>query len=99
MELKSLIAEAWANRDLLQDEKYKSAVKAVIEEVDKQFKNPVHFPWLLCAGSDLSIGETADRHDDSAALSYFSSNILSEIWTADSSLSSQLFRLRSASLK
>ena len=35
MELKSLIAEAWANRDLLQDDKYKSAVKAVIEEVDK----------------------------------------------------------------
>jgi 2,3,4,5-tetrahydropyridine-2-carboxylate N-succinyltransferase len=35
MELKTLIAEAWANRDLLQDEKYKSAVKAVIEEVDK----------------------------------------------------------------
>ena len=35
MELKTLIAEAWANRELLQDEKYKSAVKAVIEEVDK----------------------------------------------------------------
>src|SRR5687768_12418925 len=35
MELKNLVAEAWANRDLLQDDKYKSAVKSVIEEVDK----------------------------------------------------------------
>jgi 2,3,4,5-tetrahydropyridine-2-carboxylate N-succinyltransferase len=35
MDLKNLIVEAWSNRDLLQDEKYKSAVKSVIEEVDK----------------------------------------------------------------
>jgi 2,3,4,5-tetrahydropyridine-2-carboxylate N-succinyltransferase len=35
MEFKNLIVEAWENRDLLQDEKYKSAVKSVIEEVDK----------------------------------------------------------------
>jgi 2,3,4,5-tetrahydropyridine-2-carboxylate N-succinyltransferase len=35
MDLKALIAEAWANRELLQEEKYKSAVKSVIEEVDK----------------------------------------------------------------
>jgi len=35
MELKQLIAEAWANRDLLKEAKYADAVRAVIEEVDK----------------------------------------------------------------
>jgi len=35
MELKDLILEAWANRELLKDNKYSDAVKAVIEEVDK----------------------------------------------------------------
>src|SRR5579859_1931134 len=35
MELKQLIAEAWANRELLKEAKYTEAVKAVIEEVDK----------------------------------------------------------------
>ena len=35
MELKDLILEAWANRDLLKDKQYSDAVKAVIEEVDK----------------------------------------------------------------
>jgi len=33
--MKDLILEAWANRDLLKDEKYSDAVRAVIEEVDK----------------------------------------------------------------
>ena len=35
MELQHLIAEAWVNRELLKDNKYSDAVKAVIEEVDK----------------------------------------------------------------
>jgi 2,3,4,5-tetrahydropyridine-2,6-dicarboxylate N-succinyltransferase len=35
MELQSLILEAWGNRELLKDNKYTEAVKAVIEEVDK----------------------------------------------------------------
>lgn len=33
--MKELILEAWNNRDLLKDEKYSNAVRAVIEEVDK----------------------------------------------------------------
>ncbi len=35
MELKSLIEEAWNKRELLKEEKYSSAVEAVIEEADK----------------------------------------------------------------
>lgn len=35
MELKQLILEAWNNRELLQDEKYRQAVRDVMEEVDK----------------------------------------------------------------
>src|ERR1700743_1444065 len=35
MELKQLIIEAWANRELLKDAKHADAVRAVIEEVDK----------------------------------------------------------------
>src|SRR5450432_673713 len=35
MELQSLVLEAWGNRELLKDNKYSNAVKAVIEEVDK----------------------------------------------------------------
>lgn len=35
MELQSLIAEAWNNRELLKDSKYSDAVRTVIEEVDK----------------------------------------------------------------
>lgn len=35
MELNSLILEAWNNRELLKDQKYADAVRAVIEEVDK----------------------------------------------------------------
>jgi len=35
MELKQLITDAWANRDLLKEAKYTDAVRAVIEEVDK----------------------------------------------------------------
>ncbi len=35
MELKQLIAEAWANRELVKESRYAEAVRAVIEEVDK----------------------------------------------------------------
>jgi 2,3,4,5-tetrahydropyridine-2-carboxylate N-succinyltransferase len=35
MELKTLIQEAWNNRELLKDPKYADAVKAVMEEIDK----------------------------------------------------------------
>ena len=35
MDLKGLIGEAWANRDLLKETKYSDAVRAVIEAVDK----------------------------------------------------------------
>jgi 2,3,4,5-tetrahydropyridine-2,6-dicarboxylate N-succinyltransferase len=35
MELKHLISEVWANRELLKDAKYADAVRAVIEETDK----------------------------------------------------------------
>jgi 2,3,4,5-tetrahydropyridine-2-carboxylate N-succinyltransferase len=33
--MKDLILEAWSNRELLKDDKYSDAVRAVIEEVDK----------------------------------------------------------------
>jgi 2,3,4,5-tetrahydropyridine-2,6-dicarboxylate N-succinyltransferase len=35
MELKELILAAWANRELLKEEKFADAVRAVVEEVDK----------------------------------------------------------------
>ena len=35
MELKELILTAWANRELLKEEKYADAVRTIIEEVDK----------------------------------------------------------------
>ncbi len=35
MDLKNLINEAWSNRELLKEETYSNAVRAVIEEVDK----------------------------------------------------------------
>lgn len=35
MDVQSLIAEAWNNRDLLKESKYSDAVRTVIEEVDK----------------------------------------------------------------
>jgi 2,3,4,5-tetrahydropyridine-2,6-dicarboxylate N-succinyltransferase len=35
MELKAIIEEAWSNRNLLKENKYSDAVRAVIEEVDK----------------------------------------------------------------
>ena len=33
--MKELVLEAWADRELLKDDKYTDTVKAVIEEVDK----------------------------------------------------------------
>jgi 2,3,4,5-tetrahydropyridine-2,6-dicarboxylate N-succinyltransferase len=35
MEVKDLILQAWANRELLKEEKYADAVRTIIEEVDK----------------------------------------------------------------
>lgn len=35
MDLQQLILEAWTNRELVKDEKYSNAIRAVIEEVDK----------------------------------------------------------------
>ena len=35
MELKQMITDAWANRELLKDQRYSDAIRAVIEEVDK----------------------------------------------------------------
>jgi 2,3,4,5-tetrahydropyridine-2,6-dicarboxylate N-succinyltransferase len=50
MELKSLIETAWANRDLLKDETYSDAVRAVIEKVDKgqlRVAEPVAADWVV----------------------------------------------------
>ncbi|HPH83851.1 MAG TPA: 2,3,4,5-tetrahydropyridine-2,6-dicarboxylate N-succinyltransferase [Ferruginibacter sp.] len=50
MELKQQILDAWANRDLLKDETYSNAVKAVIEEVDKgrlRTAEPVSDGWQV----------------------------------------------------
>ncbi len=35
MDLQKMIADAWENRDLLKDESYKNAIRAVIEKVDE----------------------------------------------------------------
>ena len=35
MDLKVLIEEVWKNRELLKDDKYTDAIRAVIEETDK----------------------------------------------------------------
>src|SRR5687768_2603036 len=50
MELQQLIAEAWANRELLKDNKYSDAVKNVIEEVDKgrlRTASPSQTGWVV----------------------------------------------------
>lgn len=50
MELQSLISEAWSNRELLKEEKFKQAVKQVIEEVDKgrlRTASPVNNGWQV----------------------------------------------------
>jgi len=50
MELQQLIAEAWANRDLLKEAKHADAVRAVIEEVDKgrlRVASPVAGGWQV----------------------------------------------------
>jgi 2,3,4,5-tetrahydropyridine-2-carboxylate N-succinyltransferase len=39
MELKTTIEAAWQDRGLLKDAKYSDAVRAVIEEVDKELLN------------------------------------------------------------
>ncbi|MBP9103509.1 MAG: 2,3,4,5-tetrahydropyridine-2,6-dicarboxylate N-succinyltransferase [Chitinophagaceae bacterium] len=50
MIMKDLIVEAWANRELLKDNKYSDAVKAVIEEVDKgrlRTASPSENGWVV----------------------------------------------------
>jgi 2,3,4,5-tetrahydropyridine-2-carboxylate N-succinyltransferase len=48
--MKDLILEAWANRELLKEEKYSNAVEAVIEELDKgrlRVASPETTGWLV----------------------------------------------------
>ena len=48
--LKTLILEAWSNRELLKDAQYAEAVRAVIEEVDKgrvRVASPVAEGWVV----------------------------------------------------
>jgi 2,3,4,5-tetrahydropyridine-2,6-dicarboxylate N-succinyltransferase len=50
MELQTLIAAAWSNRELLKDTKYTEAVRAVIEEVDKgrlRTASPTEAGWKV----------------------------------------------------
>ena len=50
MELQALIMEAWANRELLKDNTYTEAVRAVIEEVDKgrlRTSSPTEDGWVV----------------------------------------------------
>lgn len=50
MELKTLIEEAWSNRELLQATKHSDAVRAVIEEVDKghlRVASPEDGKWVV----------------------------------------------------
>lgn len=50
MELKTLIEEAWQNRELLQASKHSDAVRAVIEEVDKgrlRVASPENNKWVV----------------------------------------------------
>ncbi|MBL0884549.1 MAG: 2,3,4,5-tetrahydropyridine-2,6-dicarboxylate N-succinyltransferase, partial [Chitinophagaceae bacterium] len=50
MELKKLIEEAWLNRELLQNNTYSDAVRAVIEEVDKgrlRVASPEQEKWVV----------------------------------------------------
>ncbi len=50
MELQQLIAEGWANRELLKDNKYSEAVRNVIEEVDKgrlRTASPSQTGWVV----------------------------------------------------
>ena len=50
MELQQLIQEVWSDRSLLQQDKYKDAVKAVIEEVDKgrlRTASPTESGWQV----------------------------------------------------
>ena len=50
MDLKELIGQAWANRELLKDRQYSDAVRSVIEEVDKgrlRVASPVDGKWTV----------------------------------------------------
>jgi 2,3,4,5-tetrahydropyridine-2-carboxylate N-succinyltransferase len=50
MEVKDLILQAWANRELLKEEKYADAVRTIIEEVDKgrlRTASPTESGWQV----------------------------------------------------
>ena len=50
MEWQQLIAEAWANRELLKEKRYTEAVRAVIEETDKgrlRVASPTETGWVV----------------------------------------------------
>ena len=50
MDLKALIEEAWKNRDLLKEDRYRKAVESVIEETDKgrlRVASPTNDGWIV----------------------------------------------------
>jgi len=50
MDLKALIEEAWKNRDLLKEDRYRKAVESVIEETDKgrlRVASPANDGWIV----------------------------------------------------
>ena len=58
MDLQNLIAEAWANRELLKEEEYKEAVKSVIEDIDKgrlRTAAPTENGWVVNEWAKQSI--------------------------------------------
>ena len=62
MELKQLIVEAWANRDLLKEARHADAVRAVIEEVDKgrlRVASPVGYTAGVSANTGAGDGKMA----------------------------------------
>ena len=75
MELKQLITEAWANRELVKEAKYADAVRAVIEEVDKgrlRVAEPGSRPGAKTEGADgPTEGWTVNEWVKQAILLYF----------------------------
>src|ERR1700755_3387918 len=62
MELQQLIAEAWANRELLKENKYSEAIRGVIGQVDK---------GMLRVASPGENGWTVNEWVKQAILLYF----------------------------
>jgi 2,3,4,5-tetrahydropyridine-2-carboxylate N-succinyltransferase len=65
MELKQLISEAWANRELVKDAKYADAVRSVIEEVDKG-RLRVASPGATGSSAGSTAGSAAGSTEGSA---------------------------------